>query len=37
MKLAYIDVETTGLSANKNFIHQLVMIIEIDGEVVEEG
>ena len=36
MKLAYIDVETTGLSANKNFIHQLAMIIEIDGEVVEE-
>ena len=31
MKLFYFDVETTGLSAIKNAIHQLSFIIEIDG------
>ena len=34
-KLFYFDVETTGLDARWNTIHQLSFIIEIDGEVKE--
>jgi DNA polymerase-3 subunit epsilon len=30
-KLFYIDLETTGFSHNKNAVHQLAGIIEIDG------
>lgn len=36
-KLCYIDVETTGLNANKHAIIQLAFIIEIDGKVKQRG
>lgn len=36
-KLCYIDVETTGLNANKHGIVQLAYIIEINGEVEARG
>lgn len=35
MKIAYIDVETTGLDPNRHAIIQLAALIEIDGEVVD--
>ena len=35
-KVCYLDLETTGLNAWKNGIHQIAMIIEIDGEVKAE-
>ena len=36
-KLFYFDVETTGLDCNKHDIIQLAYLIEIDGEIREEG
>lgn len=36
-KLIYIDVETTGLNANKHAIIQLAYIIEINGKVKARG
>ena len=36
MKSLFFDVETTGLDPQANAIHQLSVIIDIDGEVVEE-
>ena len=36
MKIAYIDVETTGLDPKVNGIYQIGGIIEIDGEAVNE-
>ena len=36
-KLCYIDVETTGLNANKHAIIQLAYIIEINGKVKAKG
>jgi len=36
-KLCYIDVETTGLNANKHGIIQLGYIIEINGKVEASG
>ena len=35
-KACYIDVETTGLHPHHNDIIQIAMLIEINGEVVEE-
>jgi len=35
MKLFYFDLETTGVLVNRNGIHQISAIIEIDGEVKE--
>lgn len=35
-KLFYFDVETTGLDAKTNAIHQLSGAIEIDGKIVEK-
>jgi len=35
-KLLYFDVETTGLDAKTNAIHQLSGAIEIDGKIVEK-
>lgn len=35
-KLAFIDVETTGLDPYFNGIHQLALLLEVDGVVVEE-
>jgi len=35
-KIAFADVETTGLNPYLNAIHQLSVIIESDGEVVEK-
>lgn len=35
-KIAYIDLETTGLFAYRNGIHQIAMILEVDGEIVAE-
>lgn len=32
-KLAFVDVETTGLDARRNGIIQIALLIEIDGEV----
>ena len=37
MKCIYIDTETTGLIPGKNEVVQLAYIIEIGGEVKEEG
>ena len=34
-KILWFDVETTGLSAYKNDIIQLAVIITVDGKVVE--
>ena len=34
-KICYMDLETTGLDPIKNGIHQIGMIAEIDGEVVD--
>lgn len=31
----FYDVETTGLDPNKNYIHQLAGIVEVNGEVAE--
>ena len=31
----FYDVETTGLDPNKNYIHQLAGIVEVDGEIAE--
>ena len=36
MKELWIDVETTGLSPYKNFVHQIALIVVIDGEIKEE-
>lgn len=36
MKELWIDVETTGLNPHKNFVHQIAMLIIIDGEIVEQ-
>ena len=36
-KIFYFDTETTGLDPQKNDIIQLAYIVEIDGEVKEEG
>ena len=36
-KIFYVDVETTGLDCNKNDIIQLAYLIEINGEIKEEG
>ncbi len=36
MKLLFVDVETTGISAYKNGIVQLSGIIDIDGEIIED-
>ncbi len=36
-KVFYLDAETTGLDPKKNDIIQLAYLIEIDGEVKEEG
>jgi DNA polymerase III epsilon subunit-like protein len=36
-RLCYIDVETTGLNANKHAIAQLAYIIEINGKVKARG
>ncbi len=33
-KRCFIDVETTGLNAVKNGIHQIAALLEIDGEVI---
>lgn len=37
MKILYYDLETTGLLPNKNSIHQIGYIFEIDDEIVEQG
>lgn len=37
MKKIYIDLETSGLQPWKNMIHQIAMIIEIDGTVRHEA
>ena len=37
MKLLYVDVETTGVDAQRNGIVQIAWIIEIDGEVATEA
>lgn len=36
MKELWIDVETTGLSPHKNFVHQIALLIVIDGEIKEQ-
>lgn len=36
MKVAYIDVETTGVNNMKHSIHQLVCIVEVDGVEVDK-
>ena len=36
-KIFYFDTETTGLDCRKNDIIQLAYIIEIDGQIKEEG
>ncbi len=36
-KLCYIDVETTGLNANKHAMIQLAYIIEVSGKVKQRG
>lgn len=35
-KRCFIDVETTGLDKVKNGIHQIAMLVEIDGKIVHE-
>ncbi len=35
MKIFYFDLETTGLNPDKNGIHQLSFIIEINGEITK--
>jgi len=37
MKIIWIDTETTGLVPGKHGIYQLAYIVEIDGDVKEEG
>jgi len=37
VKTFYFDLETTGLNPEKHAIIQLAHIIDIDGEIVEEG
>lgn len=34
-KILFYDLETTGLKSDKNGIHQLSAIVDIDGEVIE--
>jgi len=36
MKELWCDVETTGLSPHKNFVHQIAIMIVIDGEIKEK-
>jgi len=36
-KILYFDTETTGLNPLKNEIHQLAIIIEVDGKIKFEG
>jgi len=36
-KIFWHDVETTGLYKDENDIHQLALLIEINGEIVEEA
>lgn len=36
MKIFYFDLETTGLDPKKNGIHQLAVIIEVDGKVMKK-
>lgn len=35
MKKVFLDLETTGVKVNKHSIHQIAVLIEIDGEIVE--
>jgi DNA polymerase-3 subunit epsilon len=37
MKKFFVDTETTGLYANKHAIIQIAYLIDIDGEIKEEG
>lgn len=37
MKKLFFDVETTGVDYRENAIHQLSVIVDIDGKVVEEA
>lgn len=36
MKILFFDLETTGLDPKKNGIHQLSLMLEVDGEIVKE-
>lgn len=36
MKILFFDLETTGLDPKKNGIHQLSLMLEVNGEIVKE-
>lgn len=36
MKILFFDLETTGLDPKKHGIHQISLMLEVDGEIVKE-